>query len=213
MPTPTVSHTALRLAGLLACCALAIPSGLAARTASQNEAFAPLTTHIQKQIHADKNRFLDAQTCTEWFYKQLYQKPPKPTVEGIAFRPGAALSGDAADCRARYPGGLDAAREDFSRTQSLLSISLTFYELVLVGDRNDDQVYSPAELRDMLESFGLPFDAALTPAAHAATLQATFDNLHRTGGMESLMASMGTLYDKGYRLTGPDRSELNRVMG
>ena len=189
-----------------------MPSAVAA---DQDEVFGLLAGHIQKQILADKQTFVGAQTCTEWFYKQQYQKPPRPKVEGIAFRPTRTtrLPGEAPDCRTRYPGGLAAAREDFSRTQSLLSLSLTFYEFALVGDRNDDQRYSTGELRDMLESFGLPFDAAHTSAAHLATLQAAFDKVHSTGGLESLMTSMSTLYDKGYRLTRRDRAALDRVMG
>jgi len=187
-----------------------------AGAADQDAVFGPLAAHIQKQILADKRTFLEAQICTEWFYKQRFQKPTTPKVEGIVFRRTRAAtppSGEALDCRTRYPGGLDAARKDFSRAQSLLSLSLTFYEFALVGDHNDDQHYSPAELRDMLESFGLPFNAASASAGHLATLQATFDKVHSTGGLESLMTSMSTLYDRGYRLTGWDRAALNRVMG
>jgi len=190
----------------------AVPSGIAA---DQDEVFGLLAGHIQKQILADKQTFAGAQACTEWFYRQQYRRPPKPKVEGIAFRPTRTTEspGGAPDCRTRYPGGLGAAREDFSRTQSLLSLSLTFYEFALVADRNDDQRYSTGELRDMVESFGLPFNTALTSTAHLTALQDTFDKVHSTGGMESLMTSMSTLYDKGYRLTGRDQAALNRVMG
>jgi hypothetical protein len=192
---------------------LTLPNALAANL---DDVFGPFTAHIQEQIQVDKKTFLRAQTCTQWFYKQLQRKPARPKVEGIAFRLTRSTtrpSGEAPECRTNYPGGLDAAREDFSRTQSLLSLSLTFYEFALVGDRNDDQRYSTAELRDILESFGLPFNAALAPAAHRATLEATFDSVYKAGGLESLMASMGKLYDKGYRLTARDRDALNRIMG
>jgi hypothetical protein len=188
------------------------PAGAAALPAGEDEVFGPLAAHIQRQILADKQGFVVAQICTEWFYKQRFQKPPKPKVEGVGFR-RTVPSAESPDCPARYPGGLEAAREDFSRTQSLLSLSLTFYEFALVGDRNDDQQYSPAELRDVLESVALPFDPAAGSAAHFGSLAAVFDKMHRTGGMESLMAGMSTLYERGYRLTGGDRSALNRVMG
>ena len=81
-----------------------------------------------------------------------------------------------------------------------------------MGDRNDDGQYSLTELRDVLESFGLSFDAVVPPAVHLATLNAKFDTVRRSGGLEVLMASMGVLYDNGYRLTVEDRAALNRVM-
>ena len=212
MRPPNYSSFLPRLTVILLLVWPAVPSTV---VADQDEVFGLLARHIQRQILADKQTFVVAQTCTEWFYKRQHQKPLKPKVDSIAFRltRTARPPAEAPDCRTRYPGGLDAAREDFSRTQSLLSLSLTFYEFTLVGDRNDDQRYSTGELRDMLESFGLPFNAALTAAAHLTALQTAFDKVHNTGGMESLMTSMSMLYDKGYRLTGRDRAALNRVMG
>lgn len=202
----------LDMLGLSLLLVLGWPACAAALLAGEDGVFGPLATHIQRQILTDKRGFVVAQFCTEWFYKQRFQKSPKPKVEGIGFR-RTGPSAESQDCPARYPGGLEAAREDFSRTQSLLSLSLTFYEFVLVGDRNDDQQYSPAELRDILESVALPFDPAAGSAAHLGSLAAVFDKMHRTGGLESLMAGMSTLYERGYRLTGGDRSALNQVMG
>ena len=181
-------------------------------TAQSVNVFQGLTGHIEQQIKRDKQSFLDAQTCTEWFYEQQ-KKPNQPKAEGITFsglRPGIYLAIQTADCSVRYPGGLNAAREDFSSTQSALSLSLTFYEFALVGDRNDDGRYSPAELQDMLESFGLSYHRDGMASVHLTALTSTFDGLHKTGGMERLMTSMGTLYDKGYRLTPHDRSTLDQ---
>jgi len=186
---------------------------------STKDVFVAFTDHIRQQVQWDKQGFLDASACTEWFYKQRLQKPPRPTAEGVAFHAAnpategiLRLAPAISSCYTRYPGGLEAAREDFSRTQSSLSLSLTFYEFALVGDRNDDGQYSLTELKDVLESFGLSFDAVLTPSSHLATLNAKFDTVHQSGGLDVLMASMGVLYDNGYRLTVQDRAALNRVM-
>jgi hypothetical protein len=171
------------------------------------------TGHIERQIKQDKQYFVDAQACTEWFYKQK-KKPAQPKAEGIAFwnrRPRAYPAIQTSDCPARYPGGLNAAREDFSSTQSALSLSLTFYQFALVGDRDDDGRYNPDELRDILESFGLPYDRSRPASAHVAALTSTFDGLHKTGGLERLMTSMSTLFNKGYRLTPHDRSTLDQI--
>ncbi len=171
------------------------------------------TNHIERQIKQDKQYFVDAQTCTEWFYKQQ-KKPDQPKAEGIVFSdqlPAIHPAVQTADCPARYPGGLNAAREDFSSTQSALSLSLTFYQFALVGDRNDDGRYNAAELQDMLASFGLSYDRSGPASVHVTALTSTFDGLHKTGDLERLMTSMGTLYDKGYRLTPHDRSTLDQI--
>jgi len=86
-----------------------------------------------------------------------------------------------------------------------------FKEAKLVGDRNDDERYNAAELQDVLESFGLSYDRSSPASAHVTALTSTFDGLHKTGGLERLMASMGTLYDKGYRLTPKDRTTLDQI--
>jgi len=177
------------------------------------DVFQGFTGHIERQIKQDKQYFVDAQTCTEWFYKQQ-KKPNQPKAEGIVFsdRPPAIHPAvQTPDCPARYPGGLNAAREDFSSTQSALSLSLTFYQFALVGDRNDDERYSAAELQDVLASFGLSYDRSGPASAHVTALTSTFDGLHKTGGLERLMTSMGSLYDKGYRLTPHDRTTLDQI--
>jgi hypothetical protein len=178
--------------------------------------FESFTSHIRQQIQMDKKFFLDANVCTELFYKHMYEKAAPPALQGVSW-PGPALAGvgdlTLADCQTRYPGGLQDAREDFSRTQSSLSLSLTFYEFALVGDRNDDERYSAAELQDILESFGFRFDSFGSPSGHLATLKAKFDDLRKSGKLDHLMASMGTLYDKGYRFTSHDRAALDQVMG
>ncbi len=184
--------------------------------AAQTDVFSQMSDHIQRQIRLDKQSFLGAQICTEWFYRQHFKKPPKPKVEGISLHLSQGsdhLPQNAEDCQSRYPGGLEAAREDFSRTQSLLSLSLTFYEFTLVGDRNDDHRYSAAELQDMLESIGLPANGAQSLDAKLLALQTAFDQVHRSGSLDSLMSGMSILFEKGYRLTSKDRAVLNKVIG
>ncbi len=175
--------------------------------------FKAFTGHIEQQIQRDKQSFLDAQTCTEWFYRQQ-RKPDKPKAEGVAWsdrHPSVQPALQTSDCPVRYPSGLEAAREHFSSTQSALSLSLTFYEFALVGDRNDDGRYNAAELQDMLESFELTYERSRPDSAHLTALTGTFDSLRKASGMERLMTSMGTLYDKGYRLTPRDRTTLDKI--
>lgn len=182
-------------------------------TAQSADVFQGFTGHIERQIKQDKQYFVDAQICTKWFYEQQ-KKPGQPKAEGIVFsgrQPTVRPAVQTSECPARYPDGLNAAREHFSSTQSTLSLSLTFYEFALVGDRNDDGRYNSAELQDMLESFGLSYDGSRPASTHVAALTSTFDGLHKTGGLERLMTSMGTLYDKGYRMTSRDRTTLDQL--
>jgi hypothetical protein len=174
--------------------------------------FASLTLRVQNQIRSDKQGFAEAQTCTEWFYKERLRKPAKPKAEGVAYRQARSATG-APDCVARYPGGLEAAREDFSRAQSSLTISLTFYEFVLVGDRNDDGRYSAAELQDVLESIGLSFSSVVPQGHYLVALDAKFDAIRKAGNLEGLMAGLGVLYDRGYRLSPNDLAALTKVSG
>ncbi len=199
---------------------LPVANGFAAEPPDTSNLFGPFTAHIQRQIQSDKRGFAEAQTCTVWFYKQLQKKPPKPGGQMVSFRTGLRTDlragwkiFETAECQARYPGGLDAAREDFSRTQSSLALSLTFYEFALVGDRNDDGRYSPAELKDILESFGLLYETERPPAVNLTALNEKFDAIRKAGSLDVLMASMGILYDKGYRFTNRDRAALNRISG
>jgi hypothetical protein len=181
--------------------------------AQSMDVFQGFTGHIERQIHRDKQSFVDAQTCTEWFYKQQ-KELNQPKAEGIFFsgrRPTVRPAVQTSDCPARYPNGLNAAREDFSSTQSALSLSLTFYQFALVGDRNDDKRYNAVELQDMLESFGLSYDRSRPASVYVTALNTTFDSIRKAGGLERLMTSMGTLFDKGYRLTPRDRSALDQI--
>jgi hypothetical protein len=203
----------LSLAMSLGILSLAVPSARA------EDVFALFTQHIRRQVTIDKQAFAIASTCIQWFYRREQQKPPRPPVQKAAWQRGAQPEADridrafsTADCESRYPGGLGSVREDFSRTQSSLSLSLTFYEFALVGDRDDDGHYSATELQDVLQALKLAFDPSSTAAAHAAALTATFDTLYKAGGMEGLMAGMGLLYESGYRLTASDQAALNRVM-
>jgi hypothetical protein len=85
----------------------------------------------------------------------------------------------------------------------------------LHGD--DDGQYSDTELRDIFESIGLDtlrFDGQSQIAELLlTTLNNKFDAIRKFGGLEPLMTSMGTLYDKGYRFTTQDREALDRIMG
>ena len=171
--------------------------------------FSRFTQHIQRQAETDKRAFAIASQCMNWFYKQQRQKPAPPAVQRIAWTGqaespwGVAESSEqqASDCRSRYPEGIDAVRTDFQRTQSLLSLSLTFYEFALVGDGDDNAVYN-----------NLSSEPSLGSTAHLLALISKFDTLHNAKGMESLMTGMGKLYDQGYRATTADRARLNRVM-
>lgn len=174
--------------------------------ADQDTVFGALTGEIEKQIQLDKQDFVIAQTCAEWFYRKKSPRSSKPKLEGVSFD-------STPDCTSRYPNGLSDAREDFSRAQSLLTMSLTFYEYALVADRNDDQLYSARELQDMLESFDLSYSEAASPESTLVTLQSTFRRMHGTGNIDTLMTGMSRLYDKGYRLTAGDRVAMNHVIG
>lgn len=184
-------------------------AGVQDARADSDTVFYGFTTHIARQIVTDKQTFVQAQICTQWFYRERDRKPAKPPVQGVEYRHAADTAAD--DCTQRYPGGLEAARDAFGRTQSTLSVSLTFYEFALVGDRNDDQRYSAGELRDLMESCGLPFAPAAGSDLHVTALTQHFDALHRSGGLEALMTGMNALYEKGYRLTSGDRSAMDRI--
>jgi hypothetical protein len=183
--------------------------------ADTSDVFSTLTRYVARQVETDKVIFVGAQRCTEWFYKQLKQKPSRSQTHTIAFTPVGAdgQSDSSSECRTRYPDGLESARQAFSQAQSALSISLTFYELALVGDRDDNHRYSEEELKDLLGSFKLPFQDTLGATAHVDALTAQFDLARKGNTLEAVMISMGLLYDKGYRLTTGDRMALNTLSG
>jgi hypothetical protein len=166
--------------------------------------FKGFTSYIANQVENDKKEFLQAQLCTQWFYKQLRPKPSAPSVKPIAYE-------NESDCEHRFPEGINGARNELSRTQSSLSVSLTFYEFALVGDGDDDGRYSESELHDMLDAFG--FSSGFPSQLVLGTLNNKFDAIRQHGGLEALMTSMASLYDKGYRFTDKDRKALDRIMG
>lgn len=172
--------------------------------------FGHFSRHIQRQVESDKRAFAKASGCTNWFYHQHRRKPARPETQPIRLD-RVLQSPTREECLRDYPGGLEAVRQDFHRTQTSLSVSLTFYEFALVGDRDDDARYSPEELGDLFQSMDLPFDPSQRPAVHASALTERFDAWYRTKNLERLMTGMGQLYDKGYRVTPADRLELDRV--
>jgi hypothetical protein len=108
---------------------------------------------------------------------------------------------------------MDDARHDLAKTQALLSVSLTFYEFALVADRDDDAVYSPIELQDMLRSLTLSQHDEEPTERQITALTERFDSWYHSRNMDALMQGMSDLYERGYRVTPSDRVELNRVMG
>ncbi|MGH7146948.1 MAG: hypothetical protein ACREIJ_03500 [Nitrospiraceae bacterium] len=176
----------------------------------ENTIFHQFTRHIGRQIHKDKQAFAQANNCVSWFYKA--KKTPPPAVQGISWN-ATPSSRPEADCLRNYPSGIDDARDDFSKTQSLLSVSLTFYQFALAADRNDDAAYSPAEIQDLFRSLSLSYhDGDPTPKLVAA-LTERFDSWYHRRNMDALMQGMSDLYERGYRVTPSDRVELDRVMG
>ena len=175
-----------------------------------NTIFQQFTQHISRQIHLDKQAFLQANACVSWFYKM--EKTPPSTVQGIAWNPTPSSQIET-DCLRHYPMGMDDARNDLAKTQALLSVSLTFYEFALVADRNDDSVYSAVELQDLLRSLTLSYHDGEPAPKQVTALVERFDSWYRSRNMDALMQGMSDLYERGYRVTPSDRVELDRVMG
>lgn len=171
--------------------------------------FQQFTQHIGRQIHRDKQAFAQANSCVSWFYKA--KKPPPPAVQGISWN-ATPSSQPEVDCLRDYPGGMDEARDDFAKTQSLLSVSLTFYEFALVADRNDDAIYSPAELQDLFRSLTLSYHDGDPTPQQVTALTERFDSWYRSRNMDALMQGMSDLYERGYRVTPSDRVKLDRMM-
>jgi len=189
-----------------------VASGEAGNTwAGERAVFPMFTGHIARQMGQDKQAFAQASTCLSWFYKASKQRPAPPIVQGINWRP-IATSQVEEDCPRQYPGGMDAARDDFAKTQTLLSISLTVYEFALVADHDDDQAYSSTELSDLFHALSLAYQTTDSTQASADTLAARFDLWYRTRTLDEVMQGMSTLFERGYRMTVRDRAELDRVM-
>lgn len=179
------------------------------RPGTQPDVFRQFTQHIQRQIELDKIAFAQASGCTNWFYHQE-KHPAAPEVQLI--RLNLVLQPPSKEeCLRAYPRGLDSVRQDFHRTQTSLSVSLTFYEYALVGDRNDDSRYNREELQDLLVALALTFDPGRSLAAQADLLAGRFDDWYRMRNLEHLMTGMAQLYEKGYRVSPADRAEIDRV--
>lgn len=192
---------------------LSLPAPLPTSGGTQEQpvgVFNLFTRHIQTHIASDKIAFAKASGCTNWFYRQEKSKPAPLDVHPI--RLDLILQPPSReDCLRLYPGGLDAVRQDFHRTQSSLSVSLTSYEFALVVDRDDDGRYSREELRDLFQSLALAYDSAHSPATQTTALTERFDSWYRSRNLENVMNGMSQLYEKGYRVTPADRAELDRV--
>jgi hypothetical protein len=174
------------------------------------DVFQGFTQHIGAQIGKDKREFSIADTCTVWFYKQMGQNP-KPEVEKIHFFPLGLPEADL-DCAKLFPEGLEQARQAFGNTQQLLSLSLTFFQMALVGDGDDNQEYSSDEIHDVLESFGLPFHEGQPLGRYMGDLTSLFDRIRREVHFQFLMEGMQALMNKGYRFTSADQTALNQEL-
>ena len=182
---------------------------LAAMTAG---VFGGFTNHISEQIMKDKVDFAVSENCTAWHYKQLKQKRIPPDVEKISFRP-IAKDPESNPCPSEYGEGINGARSAFAQSQSSLSLSLTFYQFALVGDRNDNGEYDATELRDVLESMGVSFSEHEQAFQYLAKLNGKFDAVRQTIEFSVLTDGLQALYTKGYRLTPADQDALNQVTG
>jgi hypothetical protein len=194
--------------------ALSLPASVPAADGTHelpDGVFSQLTHHIQGQIQVDKIAFAKASGCTNWFYRQEKRKPASLDVHPISLEL-VLQPPSREDCLRLYPGGLDAVRQDFHRTQSSLSVSLTSYEFALVVDRDDDARYSREELRDLFQSLALAYDPVHSAAAQATALTERFDVWYQTRNLERMMNGMSRLYEKGYRVTPADRAELDRII-
>ncbi|MDO9118949.1 MAG: hypothetical protein Q7U39_13410 [Nitrospira sp.] len=214
-PDHTGNIPAMPLLIAVACTCLAglLPLSVSAesdRPGKPSDVFRQFTQHIQRQIELDKTAFAQASGCTNWFYHQDKQPSAPPLAQPI--RLDLVLQPPSKEeCLRAYPRGLDSVRQDFHRTQTSLSVSLTFYEYALVGDRNDDGRYSLEELQDIFPALALTFDSSRSPGAQAASLAGRFDDWYRMRDLEHLMTGMAQLYEKGYRVSPADRAELDRV--
>jgi hypothetical protein len=193
----------------------AVSFGLAAPHESI-DVFRQFTQHIRRQADSDKRDFAEASLCMNWFYRREREKPAPPAVQGISWAGSHTAGGKAArspqDCERLYPEGLDAVRKDFQRTQTSLSVSLTFYEFALVGDGDDNGAYSGKELGDILGALDLPRESPQGMVGHINALTRRFDSMHRSRSLETLMTGMSRLYEQGYRFTAADKANLDRVM-
>ena len=188
---------------------VALLAGGLSGAAIGNGVFAEFVHHIAQQITRDKFDFAMAESCTSWFYEQLKKSPGvRPDVKQLSF---VTEEDRSHACAGRYPG-INEARQAFAETQSTLSLSLTFYQLALVADRDDDERYDAGELRDMLDSLNV----APLQGDHLqllAKLKGKFDDVREAIAFTTLTDSMQALYSKGYRFTDADQAAMGRVTG
>ena len=186
--------------------------GKFAHAAPGTEVFQEFTQHISAQIDKDKSAFAEADTCTAWFYKHSKKKrPPVPEAEKIRFVPMAQSDPDA-DCAKQYPKGLESAREAFGNSQQRLSFSLTFFQMALVSDGDDDHAYSNQEMQDVLDAFGRTYRSGQSVDQYVSQLIGLFDHNRLEMQFPVLMTSMQTLMNKGYRFTKADQTALNQEL-
>jgi len=175
--------------------------------------FGGFTNHISQQIRKDKVEFAAAETCTVWHYEKMKKKPiVRPEVELIAFQT-INQEEEQSPCPMEYPDGINGARAAFAQSQSSLSLSLTFFQFALVGDRNDDGEYDSVELQDVAESLGVLYLEQEGAWQHLAKLKGKFDVVRKTVEFSVLTDGMQALFTKGYRLTPADQDALNKVTG
>ena len=198
----------LLLSGLVAF-SLMFALGSSVEASPGTEVFQGFTQHISEQIGKDKEEFAKADACTAWFYKQMGKKPPPAAqAEKIHFVPMSQSENDI-DCAKQYPNGLEAAREAFGQTQQRLSFSLTFFQMALVSDGDDDHAYSTQEMQDVLDAFGRTYHSGQTVDQYVSQLIGLFDRNQLRVQFPVLMASMQNLMDKGYRFSKADQTALN----
>ena len=191
------------------CLAGALCIGGVGWAALGNGVFEGFIHHIAQQINRDKVDFAVAESCTSWFYEQLKKPSPmRPDVQQLSF---VTEEDRSHACAGRYPG-INEARQAFAHSQSTLSLSLTFYQLALVADRDDDERYDAGELQDILASLNV----APLPGDHLqllAKLTGKFDDVREAIEFTTLTDSMQALYSKGYRFTPADQAAMGRVTG
>ncbi len=186
---------------------VALLAGGLSWAAAGNGVFQGFLHHIARQIDRDKVDFAVAESCTSWFYEQL-KKPGRPDVKRLSF---VTEEDRSHACAGRY-SGINEARQAFAHSQSTLSLSLTFYQLALVADRDDDEQYDAGELRDIMASLNvapLPGDDLQL----LAKLKRKFDDVREAVEFTILTDSMQALYSKGYRFTDADQAAMGRVTG
>ena len=211
MDRPGSRKRALGVTGGLTVALLTGLMGGLSGAAIGNDLFKGFVRHIAQQINRDKVDFAVAESCTSWFYEQLKKSPGgRPDVKRLSYV--GAADPDSRACASRYPG-INEAREAFAHTQSTLSLSLTFYQLALVADRDDDERYDAGELRDMLASLNVVMLQGDHPVQLLAKLKGKFDDVREAVEFTILTDSMQALYSKGYRFTKADQAAMGRVTG